>query len=351
MFNYDYIKQTIKIKLKYFQNLRQTFCSHNNIKLNTLNKYAFVFFAADYNNLGDLAITYAQEEFIRNSTKNEYQIIKINVSETYSWIKVIKQLPINNVLITLIGGGNNGSLYEFIEEPRRFILKTLKNYKIISFPQTVFYENTLKAIPYQKEFIKLCEKCNNLTMIAREQISYIFYKQIKDINVLLTPDIVFSLHPNFCNVPRKGIAFIFRDDKEKMLNLEMQDEIIAISKKQFNNTFFWDTCDITYKKDNEKKLLEIFLNKLQSVQLVVTDRLHGMILCYISHTPCIVIDNKNGKIKATFDTWLKDQNFIKMLEPFDNIYKYCVLLQEFSNLKEIYFNNNNIYFDVLKNIL
>ncbi len=349
MIDKSYIKQSIKIKIKYLQNICSMFRFYHSIQLDKNKNYAFIFFAADYNNLGDLAITYAQELFIKKAIKNKIEIIKIPESETYLWVKKIKKLSINNVLITMIGGGNNGSLYEFIEEPRRFVLKSLKNYRIISFPQTVIFENTSKALPYREEFIRLCEKCNNLTMVAREEMSYLFYKRIKNIKVLLVPDIVFSIQPKLYNFKRKGIAFIFRNDKEKALDLDLQKKYIEIAKSQFNNIFYWDTCDIKYKDNNSKDLLDEFLERLQSIQVAITDRLHGMIFCYITHTPCIVFDNNNNKIKSTYDTWMKNQNFIKMFNPNDNLSIYQSLLNEIITLKDICDNDVNLKFDDLIN--
>lgn len=352
MINKDYLKQTIKIRIKYLQNIRKMFKGPSRRSLNSSRNYIFIFFAADYNNLGDLAITYAQEEFIRNSiTTNDTEIIKVFESETYLWVKEIRKLPVSHVLITLIGGGNNGSLYEFIEEPRRFILKALKKYKIVSFPQTVIFENTLKALPYKQEFNKLCERCCNLTLVAREQMSYSFYRQIKNVEVLLTPDIVFSLTPLQYQTKRHGIAFIFRNDKEKALKPELQEQLIHLARNQYNNLFFWDTCDIHYQNNNGKDLLDAFLKKLQTVQMAVTDRLHGMILCYISHTPCIVIDNNNGKIKATFDTWMGKQNFVKMFDTQDDIFVYQALLKELAALDHKFVRNMEKEFDKLKEIL
>lgn len=57
-----------------------------------------------------------------------------------------------------------------------------------------------------------------------------------------------------------------------------------------------DTCDIEYHDDNTQELLNDYLKKLQSVSLVITDRLHGMILSYITDTPCIVFRIITGKL-------------------------------------------------------
>ena len=41
---------------------------------------------------------------------------------------------------------------------------------------------------------------------------------------------------------------------------------------------------------------------------MITDRLHGMIFAYITNTPCIAIDNSNGKVKNFYKTWFEDND-------------------------------------------
>lgn len=347
----NYIKQIIKIKVKYAYGYYKTYKSKVLCKLDKEQQYVFIFFAADYNNLGDIAITYAQEEYIKKSIGESHTIIKVPVSQTYSWIKEIKKLERKQVLITLVGGGNNGTLYEFIEEPRRFVLKCLRNYRIISFPQTAVYEKEPYAHPYEKEFIKLCLRCSDLTLVAREMKSYYFYKKIKGINALLTPDIVFSFNVKEKKKKREGIAFIMRNDKEKMLSNDLQEMFIGIAKNIYSSVYFWDTCDIEYEKNNVRNLIDSYCNKLETVQISVTDRLHGMILCYITNTPCIVIDNNNGKIKETFKTWLINQNFIRMFNPKDGVEQYRILLGELTKLTSIKKEDLNSKFQLLENAL
>ena len=46
----------------------------------------------------------------------------------------------------------------------------------------------------------------------------------------------------------------------------------------------------------------------QKSELVITDRLHGMIFCYITKTPCIVMPNNNHKILMTYEKNSKSQD-------------------------------------------
>ncbi|HLS30591.1 MAG TPA: polysaccharide pyruvyl transferase family protein, partial [Flavobacteriaceae bacterium] len=61
------------------------------------------------------------------------------------------------------------------------------------------------------------------------------------------------------------------------------------------------------------------LNKIwtafRSAELVITDRLHGMIFCYITGTPCVVFQNNNHKVRETYD-WIKSNTNVKLMKDF-----------------------------------
>ena len=50
---------------------------------------------------------------------------------------------------------------------------------------------------------------------------------------------------------------------------------------------------------------------------MITDRLHGMIFAAITGTPCVVLQNNNHKIKATYESWLRPLKHIRLQENFD----------------------------------
>ena len=297
---YKKIKELLEI---YFMKKKITFLKNK--------RYVFIMLAANYDNLGDIAITQTQEKFLKNCLKDtNIQIIKIPVEDTCKVYLSMKKNIKQDSIITLIGGGNNGDLYEFVEKRRRFILKKFKNNKIISFPQTVYYTNTKQGKKYFKEFKKICNNCSNLTLIARERKSYDFYKKnFIHNNILLTPDIVLYNEINN-NIKREGASLVFRKDKEKLINIDVENKIEHILDKMKLNYSYNDTCGIN-DEIIDATVLDNYLLTIGSKKLVITDRLHGMIFSYITKTPCIVFDNNNGKIKNTFDLWLKKQNYIE----------------------------------------
>lgn len=334
--------EKIRVKLKYVKCLLTAMKKRRKINFENGKKYAFVMLAANYNNLGDIAITIAQKKFLKEHLGDNYQIIEIPCNETYDYFFDMKKHIKSNSIITIVGGGHNGSLYEFAEMQRRFIMKMFKNNIIISFPQSYFFEENKRNTAYRNEFIELCKKCKHLYMFAREKASYDMYRAFlpKSVYCELIPDMVFYLDNPVLHERNDHVTFVMRNDKEKEVSLAEQSIIEKNLKKVYSSFSYADTVDIDVTKNSTETLFENYIKQIKKTGLVLTDRLHGMIISYITNTPCIVIPNNNHKIKSTFDTWLSEQNFIKMYngdlnEKFCPDIKKADIAKKFAPLSEV----------------
>ncbi|WP_232684040.1 polysaccharide pyruvyl transferase family protein [Leuconostoc mesenteroides] len=52
------------------------------------------------------------------------------------------------------------------------------------------------------------------------------------------------------------------------------------------------------------------LQEFSSSKIVITDRLHGMIVAYITGALAIVFDNQNNKVRHSYNDWLSDVDYI-----------------------------------------
>ncbi len=339
------------IKLAYmYREMKWKLKKYNveNISLENSNKNkAYIFISADYGNFGDVAITYAQKLFLEEQLKN-YEIIEVPSKKTYAYIKVIKKIIKPNDIITLIGGGNMSNRYDGIEEARRMVVKEFKNNKIISFPQTIEFDDWTKGKESLKRTKKIYLHNNNLVLFAREKVSFeAMKKYFADREIYLTPDIVMYLKGKISkeDIIRKDIGICFRKDCEKSIDDSLKNQILNMvkdDKKEYFDTYI-DGHKFTY--DTRYNDLMNLLKKVASKEIVITDRLHGMIFCYITNTPCLVIDNANHKIKSTYDTWLKNCSYIKLV---DNE----ISIEDINKLKN---SNEDINledkFDILKRVI
>lgn len=87
--------------------------------------------------------------------------------------------------------------------------------------------------------------------------------------------------------------------------------------------------------DEREELLEEKWQEFRNSELVVTDRLHGVIFAAITSTPCIVIDNYNHKVKGVYQ-WLKKFEFIKYCKDMKEITSQINCFSEINQLDIIY---------------
>ena len=79
-----------------------------------------------------------------------------------------------------------------------------------------------------------------------------------------------------------------RSDKESVMNHQNVDEIESFLKDRISEIRYTDTQMDNYCKENRELLLKQKIKEFQSAELVITDRLHGMIFAAITGTPCTV---------------------------------------------------------------
>lgn len=279
-------------------------------------KQAYVFLAADYGNLGDVAITFAQTQFLLENSN--CQVIEIPISQSLEGLWFVKKNIQKKDLITTVGGGNMGDIYDQIEYIRQLVVKFFPNNKIISFPQTFDFTETEKGEKALKIAKKVYNSHSDIHFIAREKTSYsLMKKHFKGANVVLTPDIVINLDKQEPKLKRNGVVICMRKDKEKNLSETQSQFITNEIKDRFENISYYDTHinrnDLSLQ-ERESELNAIW-NAFRSAELVVTDRLHGMIFCYITNTPCLVFQNNNHKVRETYN-WIKGNLNINLVTEF-----------------------------------
>ncbi|WP_139856287.1 polysaccharide pyruvyl transferase family protein [Aequorivita sinensis] len=307
-----------KFRFKLFLQQFKSFGYFKNTKIDKNKKQVYIFLAADYGNLGDVAITYAQTKFLKDILGNNFEVIEIPISHSLEGLYFVKKNIEHGDIITSVGGGNLGDLYDQIEFIRQLAVRSFPKNKFISFPQTFDFSETnegKKALAIAK---KVYNAHPNLYMVAREKTSYALMNQHFDkAHILLTPDIVLSLNKEYPKLERNGAVICMRQDKEKNLTQKQTAFIQNEINNRFKSVTMYDTHinrDNMNIEEREEELEKIW-NTFKSAELVVTDRLHGMIFCYITNTPCLVFQNNNHKVRETY-SWINENKNINLLKSF-----------------------------------
>jgi len=283
----------------------------------------FVFLAADYGNIGDLAITAAQKNFLRNHFP-ERQLVTVPISATIQLLRSIQAQINQHDLVTIIGGGNMGSLYPDIEQLRQLVIRSFPHNRIICFPQTLDWDESVISERALRQIVRTYSRHPDIHVFAREAITRDMLSKLfhghGNVIIGYVPDIVMSatagaLGAKFDAAP-SGILRCLRDDRECALDSECYAQLDAALASTGHLITQTDTHAGGSQLDDSQcaQLLAGKLEQFRGARLVVTDRLHGMILSVLAGTPCLVLPNANHKIRQTWFDWLQENPGVAFLE-------------------------------------
>ena len=295
-------------------------------------KKLFLFMTPEHGNLGDYAIALAERLFLKKYF-SEYSLIEVTTPQWKQYkdeyIKIISSPDV----ICISGGGYLGNMWHSGQVMKEIIATFPDNQKVL-FPNTLTYVNN-DEIEMERDAAFFREQ-DNLLIMARDKASYdrlLKYHYQKDENIQYYPDMALSLNYSEDETRRNGICLCLRDDIEKSLNEADVDEIIKIIEKQ---NLYYEKVDIHLHKRVPRDLGEYEvqkkINEFKQYELVITDRLHGMIFAAISGTPCIAFDNVTHKVFGVYE-WIQSLPYVRICREFGEFKKYLCELERAMSYK------------------
>ena len=273
-----------------------------------------------YRNIGDLAIAVAQESYLERINLGEVrEYVENNRWEALAYYR---RTISSNAVIVLQGGGNMGERYFGLDLKRASVIEAFPNNRIVIMPQTSDYNGALgdALLRYMRSVYR---KHGDVHLFARERRSYeLMKRQFPDVDVQLSPDIVMTYCPEFDDSrvkDRRGALIVLRKDGEKLVEgndvkslvVDELTRLLGNNRVQFSDTLF----DRAVALDERRKVVLDKMLEFANAEIVVTDRLHGMIFSAITGTPCVAFDNANHKVSESYNAWLKEYDFIKLATP------------------------------------
>jgi pyruvyl transferase EpsI len=188
----------------------------------------------------------------------------------------------------------------------------------------------------------------NLFLFTRDEPSYCQFKDQLYNRVFLVPDIVLSLDDITSNIIRSGAMLAMRSDVEGKHTNHQKKQLFDILEKYYKKVTISDTTTNYPISINERRaeLLKNW-NIFMSSELVITDRLHGMIFAAITKTPCIVLNTYNHKLIGQYK-WLRHLDFIRFTE--FNLNEIENLINDIKN-NVVKINQRNRYTEQYKKII
>lgn len=267
-------------------------------------KKAVLLGTAEHRNIGDAAITLAEQCILRQQFPNYFQV-EYSTYEQPEQYEFIRSIINDDDIIFIHGGGNLGSLYPTEEELHRRILMDFPENKIVIFPQTIFFsddEDGRKELALSKPIYNAHK---DLTIFARGKKSLAF-AQVNFANArsFLMPDAVFALQKEY-HEERSGVLLCLRDDQESVLTSEQRQQIIELLQGLgLDVTFSNNMASEDISREQRSRVVNDELRRYAQRQLVVTDRLHGMIFAAVTGTPVVIMQNGNYKIDDFINSFM-----------------------------------------------
>lgn len=276
-------------------------------------KTVFLVLTPEHSNLGDHAIAKAETDLL---ICNGIDYVEITGFQLYTLQKTGFLSVMNGRPILINGGGNMGTLWFEAEKFMRDIIIHNPRSPIFILPNTIYYEDTDYGRQEFERSKTIYNAHKNLHIYARERVSY---EKMKDVyhTVKLIPDMVLSLNwsDDATYQERKGCLLCLRSDLEGICTADQKKQLYDTLKPVFDGDVRFS--DMHHSANVSVAAREDALlqkrKEFQSARVVVTDRLHGMILCAITGTPCVVIDSVSPKVKGCYE-WIKHLDYIKFCE-------------------------------------
>lgn len=294
--------------------LRQKYKDLCNCSLDT----AFLLMTPEHDNIGDHAIAASETRLLQESS---IPFIEISDKDCHKMAELHILHYLNGHKLLINGGGNLGTLWMDVELLQRKIIQANPKSVIIFLPNTIYYEASEWGRKELNKSIRIYNHHKNLYLFAREMHSYEIMKDIYR-NVKLIPDMVLSMPPYDKDYERNGCLLCLRRDVEKTRTDDQEKEVYHQAELLFGEDIHVTdmVSDHNISREERDYAINTKLDEFSKARLVITDRLHAMIFCAISGTPCIVINSKSHKVKGCYE-WIKDLEYIRLVDDAHDIEK------------------------------
>ncbi len=264
-----------------------------------------------HGNLGDHAIALSESSLL-DSLGIRYR--EITGRQLFPFARFHRLSFMNRHTILINGGGNLGTIWFSTELLHRRLVRANPDSRIAILPNTIHYEQSAWGRKEEQRSSRLYNRHPALLFCAREKTSYETMRRLYR-HVLLCPDVVLFLNESEKQETRRGCLLCLRSDIEQTRTdgdtkiIRTEAEALFGRDVLLTDMFVGDTV----LPEDRRKTVEAKLQEFRSAELVITDRLHGMIFAVITGTPCIVIDSKSPKVRGCYE-WVRDLPYLRFAD-------------------------------------
>ena len=279
-------------------------------------KSVYLVFTPEHDNLGDHAIAQSEKTWLDLLGISYIEITGLTLEK---WNRHHCLDIMNGRTILIHGGGYLGSIWPESEALLRKIIAENPKSNILLLPNTIYYEKDAESQRDMVESTRIYNSHKYLKLYARERLSYEIMKDLYR-NVALAPDMVLRMNKCKSGVKRDGCILCLRSDREKTRSKQEEASVIAQVSQLFGrNVSQLDMIASNWIPIPDRNVaLDKQFDAFRHAKLVITDRLHGMIFCAITGTPCIVINSKSPKVLGCYE-WVEELPYIQYCDDVKNL--------------------------------
>lgn len=190
------------------------------------------------------------------------------------------------------------------------------------FPQSAYFEDSPFGEHSKRKVAEAYEKNSSLLFFSRDSATYEAMGEIiPSLHNFYVPDIVLYLDESREVASRSGALLCLRADKERVTDADGAEAVGAALEERGLSAR--ETSTVVEKPSyigakNRDAVLEAKWAEFRSAEVVVTDRLHGMIFSAITGTPCVALDNVSHKVSQGYE-WIKYIENIRVAAAVDEV--------------------------------
>jgi exopolysaccharide biosynthesis predicted pyruvyltransferase EpsI len=291
-------------------------------------------------NSGDHSIWLGEKALL-----DELQIEAVYQCSAATYSKFELATTVGSGTICMHGGGNFGDIYSLYHYFRLQVLKDFPQNPIVVFPQTIMFFSD----EAMQNSVDAFSKHGNVTLAARDVLSlHILQRSFGHAaQVVLAPDMAVMLGElqRSCT-PEYDVVCVSRTDLEGIygptiatvagltplrqtkLDLGIFDDHLGITANAAVSGSRFLLSDWYQMRLPDQKALDahqgltfdqrsrVWVNRavrlLSLGRVVVTDRLHGHILCTLAGIPHVLLNNSYGKNISYYETWSRPSRLCRL---------------------------------------
>ncbi|HUF28156.1 MAG TPA: polysaccharide pyruvyl transferase family protein [Gemmatimonadaceae bacterium] len=286
----------------------------------------------NHTNVGDSAIWLGQLRAL--SALGSGRVVYSCDVRTYDRDMLARRIGDGAILIS--GGGSTGDVWERHQRFHEDIVAAFPHNRIILLPQSIHFGRADSLARARGVF----SRHSDLTLMARDRTSFEIAERQLACHAVLCPDMAFALGRLRRSAGRTlPVVWLARQDKEALVTStppvtagvhqsdwldEPPTRLTHLSRRLGDRLarrgamapLLRSVTSLLYPALARRRLAR-GCRLLSEGRAVVTDRLHGHILCLLLGIPHILLDNSYGKVSAFYRTWTHHSELVRWCDSAD----------------------------------